>query len=183
MIFVYFSFFSSHHGIIDCNCEIGVHVKSNICYLICLWHLNRPRVVTNRIFFSKYIFSLMCAQHILYHHLIKVPSLALMDLLNELYSVTLAYILSLSLFLSLIGHKTLDNCIVASGVPPLSVYLFNYLSFSFNISLCISFLSLSLSLWLYQPKEYDTPALFGVYRGLEVRRIGVRTGGRPLPRW
>ena len=35
------------HGI----SEIGAHVKSNICYLICSRHLIRMRSIRNRIFF------------------------------------------------------------------------------------------------------------------------------------
>jgi len=34
--------------ILNGNSEIGTHVKSNLCYLICLRHLIRSRVVTNR---------------------------------------------------------------------------------------------------------------------------------------
>ena len=34
------------------NSEIGAHVRTNICYLICQRHLIRSRAVTNRIFFS-----------------------------------------------------------------------------------------------------------------------------------
>ena len=35
--------------ILDGNPEIGVHVRSNLCYFICLRHLLRSRAVTNRI--------------------------------------------------------------------------------------------------------------------------------------
>ena len=37
--------------ILDGISEIVVHVKSNLCYLICLRHLNRSKIVKNRIFF------------------------------------------------------------------------------------------------------------------------------------
>ena len=37
--------------ILDGNPEISVHMRSNLCYLICLRHLIRSRAVTNRIFF------------------------------------------------------------------------------------------------------------------------------------
>ena len=51
---------------LDGNSEIGAHVKKNLCYLICLRHLNR--IVTNRIFIlRKDIFSF---QHVLSYHLI-----------------------------------------------------------------------------------------------------------------
>ena len=35
------------------NSEIGAHVKSSLCYLICLRHLIRSRAITSQIFFSK----------------------------------------------------------------------------------------------------------------------------------
>ena len=38
--------------ICDGNSEIGAHVESNLCYLICLRHLIRSKAVTNRIYFS-----------------------------------------------------------------------------------------------------------------------------------
>ena len=37
----------------DGNSEIGVHVRSNLCYLICSRDLLRQRAVTNRIFFPR----------------------------------------------------------------------------------------------------------------------------------
>ena len=43
---------------LDGNSEIGAHVMSNICYLICLRHLINSRAFTNRIFFIRnYLFS------------------------------------------------------------------------------------------------------------------------------
>ena len=36
--------------ILDGNSEIGAHVWSNLCYLICLRHLIRSKTVTNLIF-------------------------------------------------------------------------------------------------------------------------------------
>ena len=33
--------------------KIGAHVKSNLCYLICLRHLIRSRAVTNPVFHAK----------------------------------------------------------------------------------------------------------------------------------
>ena len=42
---------------LDVNSEIGAHVRSNPCYLICLRHLIRTRAVANRIFSpERYIF-------------------------------------------------------------------------------------------------------------------------------
>ena len=64
--------------IIDGNSEKGAHVRSNLSYLICLRHLNRPRAVTNRIFsLRKDIFSFMRAQLVLSYHLLKKPWSAL----------------------------------------------------------------------------------------------------------
>ena len=45
------------------NSERGAHVNSNICYLICLRHLNRSRAVTNRIFSEKKLFFQTCASY------------------------------------------------------------------------------------------------------------------------
>ena len=39
--------------ILDGNSEIGAHVRSNLCYFICLRHLIRSRAVTYRIFFLR----------------------------------------------------------------------------------------------------------------------------------
>ena len=36
--------------ILNGNSEIGAHVKSNLCHLNCLMHLNRSKAVTTRIF-------------------------------------------------------------------------------------------------------------------------------------
>ena len=47
------------------NLEIGAHVESNPCYLICLRHLIWSRAVSNRIFFSpqRPIYLLACATY------------------------------------------------------------------------------------------------------------------------
>ena len=42
--------------ILDGYSEIGAHVRSNRCYLICLSHLFRSRAVLNRIFFLLFSF-------------------------------------------------------------------------------------------------------------------------------
>ena len=41
-----------HGPILDGISEIGAHVRSNICYSICLRHLIRSKAATNRIFFK-----------------------------------------------------------------------------------------------------------------------------------
>ena len=46
--------------ILEGNWEIDAHVRSNLCYSICLWHLIRLRAVTNRTFFSLF-------ENILFH--------------------------------------------------------------------------------------------------------------------
>ena len=53
--------------ILDGNLEIGApHVRSNICYLICLRHLIGSRAVTNRICsLRKDLFSFVRAHHVL----------------------------------------------------------------------------------------------------------------------
>ena len=52
----------------------GSHVRSHICYLICVRPFFRFRAGTNWIFFlRKDLFSLMLAQYILSYHLIQVP--------------------------------------------------------------------------------------------------------------
>ena len=51
--------------ILDGNPEIGAHVRRNLYYLICLMHLIRSEVVTNRFFFRKHIFFSVRAQHVL----------------------------------------------------------------------------------------------------------------------
>ena len=57
--------------ILDGNSEIGAHVRSNLCYLICLGHWIRSRVVINRDFFyEKNPILFMHAQFILSYHLI-----------------------------------------------------------------------------------------------------------------
>ena len=42
--------------ILDSNIEIRAHVRSNLCYLTCLWYLINSRAVTNRMFLSKALF-------------------------------------------------------------------------------------------------------------------------------
>ena len=56
--------------ILDGNSYIGAHVRSNLCYLICLRHLIRSKEAQNKIFvsFTKYLFSFMRAQHVLSYH-------------------------------------------------------------------------------------------------------------------
>ena len=49
--------------ILDGNSEIGAHARSNLCYLICVRHLNRSRGVTNPFYFMR-------AQQVLGYHLI-----------------------------------------------------------------------------------------------------------------
>ena len=51
--------------ILDGNLEIGAHVGSNLCYLICFRHLIISRVITNRIFYTKkkLIFLHVCATY------------------------------------------------------------------------------------------------------------------------
>ena len=39
--------------ILDGSSEIGTHVISDLCYLICLWHLIRSRAVTKIMFFFR----------------------------------------------------------------------------------------------------------------------------------
>ena len=57
----------------DGNSEIGVHVRRNICYLICLRHLIRPRAVTNRIYIlRKDLFHFMRVQHVLSYNLFNI---------------------------------------------------------------------------------------------------------------
>ena len=54
--------------ILDCKSEIGAHIRSNPCYLICLRQLIRSRAGENPILFRKDQFSLMCAQNVLSYH-------------------------------------------------------------------------------------------------------------------
>ena len=55
--------------ILDGISEIDAHVRSDLCYKICLRHLIRSGAVTNEIFFPrKDLFSLMRAQHVMSHH-------------------------------------------------------------------------------------------------------------------
>ena len=50
--------------ILDGNSEIGAHVRSNLCYLICLRRLIRSRAVTNRLFLlRKDLLFFMRSQH------------------------------------------------------------------------------------------------------------------------
>ena len=43
--------------ILDSNSEMGAHVRSNLCYLICIRHLIRSRAVTIVFFLREYLFS------------------------------------------------------------------------------------------------------------------------------
>ena len=53
--------------ILDGNSEIGAHVRSNLCFLICLRRFIKSREVTNlNLFFGKGPVSFMRAQYI-YH--------------------------------------------------------------------------------------------------------------------
>ena len=45
----------------DGSSEPGMHVRSNLCYLICLRHLIKLRTITNRIFSEKTNFFHACA--------------------------------------------------------------------------------------------------------------------------
>ena len=47
--------------ILDNNSEMGAHIRSNICHLICLRHFFRSRAVTNSIFFRQ-IHCFFCMQ-------------------------------------------------------------------------------------------------------------------------
>ena len=56
--------------IIAGNSEIGVHVRCNLCYLICLMHWIRSREVTNLIILSENgPFAFMRVHHVLRYHL------------------------------------------------------------------------------------------------------------------
>ena len=46
--------------------NFGQHIMSNLCYLICLRHLNKLR--SANFFSSKYLFSFMRAQYVLSYH-------------------------------------------------------------------------------------------------------------------
>ena len=61
--------------ILDGNSDIVANVRSNLCFFfIWLRHSIRYRAVANPICFShKNFFSFMPSQHVLSHHLIKVP--------------------------------------------------------------------------------------------------------------
>ena len=48
-----------HNSMVDGNSEIGAHVGSNLCHLICLKHLINSRAVIG--FFSLQIFLHACA--------------------------------------------------------------------------------------------------------------------------
>ena len=50
--------------ILDGISEIGAYVRSNLCYLICLRHLNRSREVTNSIFLSEKTYFPSCVHTI-----------------------------------------------------------------------------------------------------------------------
>ena len=48
--------------IVDGNSEICAHVRSNLCYLLCLSHLFRSKTVTNMIFFSEKTYFPACVR-------------------------------------------------------------------------------------------------------------------------
>ena len=55
------------HGtvlILDVNSEMGAHVRSNSCYLICLRHLIRLREVTKLFFLSEKTFFPSCLRNL-----------------------------------------------------------------------------------------------------------------------
>ena len=61
---------SSQVLILDGNSEIGVHARNDACYLICLRHLFRSRLVTNlKLFSRKELFFLLRAQYVLSYHI------------------------------------------------------------------------------------------------------------------
>ena len=49
------------HG--TCNSEIGAHVRSKLCYLICIRRLIISRAVTNRIIFSEKTYLPLCVRN------------------------------------------------------------------------------------------------------------------------
>ena len=63
--------------ILDGNSDIGVHVRSNLCYLTCLRQLNRSRAVTNRILFllRKTYISFLRVQHVLSYHITNISTM------------------------------------------------------------------------------------------------------------
>ena len=48
---------------LDGNSEISAHFRSNLCYLICLRHLNRSRVGTNHMFLPEKPFFHSCVRN------------------------------------------------------------------------------------------------------------------------
>ena len=57
--------------ILDGNSEIGPNVRDNFCYLSCLMHVIKSRIVTHRFIFSEKIyFSFMRTHRVLSYHLI-----------------------------------------------------------------------------------------------------------------
>ena len=59
--------------VLDGNSEIGAHVRSNLCYLICLRNLLDKEKSQIRFFVGKDLFSFMHAQHVMSYHLIEAP--------------------------------------------------------------------------------------------------------------
>ena len=51
--------------IVDGNSDIGAHVRSYLCCMICLKHIIKSKAVTNRGFPRKIVLSFMRAQHVL----------------------------------------------------------------------------------------------------------------------
>ena len=53
--------------VLDGFSDIGAHVRSKLCCLICIWQLIRSRAITDRIYFlfRNDIYSVMRAQHVL----------------------------------------------------------------------------------------------------------------------
>ena len=50
--------------ILNDNSEKGAHVRSNLCYFICIWHLYISRIVTNQsFFFSKNTYFPLCVRN------------------------------------------------------------------------------------------------------------------------
>ena len=69
--------------IFEGNSAVGADVRSNLCYLICLRHLNKSRAVTTQ----KNIFSFKLVQHALCYHNIILPSIISTMLICVYYSM------------------------------------------------------------------------------------------------
>ena len=50
--------------ILDGRSEMGAHVRSNLCNLICVRHLVRSGAVKNLIFFSENTYFLLCGRNL-----------------------------------------------------------------------------------------------------------------------